>query len=158
MSKELKPIYVPTVVRAYAQVFIGSDVCSQNQAYLKMRNRKSKKQKKGIGIMVSVPLVWRCCCVFLQVWDNGSQDTMMKQNRKGSQGFLKPTPKQGCRTKLLTHLRYQVQQSIGIKVLLLDFAKGQNLWTLMSGFFFPFIFISWRLITLQYCSVSFFFF
>lgn len=55
MSKGLKPIYVPTVVCAYAQVFISSDVCPQNQEYLKMWSR-SEKQKKGIGIMVSVPL------------------------------------------------------------------------------------------------------
>lgn len=56
MSKGLKPIYAPTVVRAYAQVFISSDVCPQNQEYLKMWSRKSKKQKERIGIMVSVPL------------------------------------------------------------------------------------------------------
>lgn len=56
MSKGSKPIYVPTVVRAYAQVFISSDVCPQNQEYLKMWRRRSKKQRKGIGIMVSVPL------------------------------------------------------------------------------------------------------
>lgn len=53
--KGLKPIYVPTVVCAHTQVFISSDVCPQNQEYLKMWSR-SEKQKKGIGIMVSVPL------------------------------------------------------------------------------------------------------
>ena len=53
MSKGSKPIYVPTVVRAYAQVFISSDVCPQNQEYLKMWRRRSKKQRKGIGIILS---------------------------------------------------------------------------------------------------------
>lgn len=56
MSKGLKPIYVPTVVRTYTQVFISSDVCPQDQEYLKTWSRRSEKQKKGIGIMVSVPL------------------------------------------------------------------------------------------------------
>ena len=32
------------------------------------------------------------------------------------------------------------------------FFSGNGILILFSGFFFPFIFISWRLITLQYCS------